>query len=151
MKRAKIIDTLALLLFILGIIGLLMSFYFTKEYKNKIAFLEGQNKLLLEKIDSFNGNLTNLHTSFESFKDDNIASIKYMAAKIQVSEVEKKDIASQISALTKGIQDLQKNYSASLDEMNAKLESLKSTASASSVQEKSKVNLGQISVKKQKK
>jgi hypothetical protein len=150
MKSAKILNILALLLFILGIVGLAVTFSFSKEYKIKIANLDQQNKLLIDKLTNFQNKLEDLRTSLDTFKDDNITATKDASLKISGLETAKTEIISKITMLAKDIQDLQKSYSVTISELKANIESLNSSLSANAPSSSAKVDLGQIAVEKPK-
>jgi chromosome segregation ATPase len=151
MRESKIMTLLALALFILGVIGLAASFSFTKEYKEKIISLEQQSKIVSGKIDDFKAGLDDFQASLSSLKNENTintGSVKGLLDKAEAVEAERKNILTQIASLTKDIQDLQKQYTASLGELKAKMESLKTSVNAISQESSSSVDLGHISVKK---
>lgn len=123
MKKPRASFVFGAIMLTLIFCGYFMGYQFHEEYTQKFAHLVSQNQFISKKYSLLQKNLTKLTLILKDLKTAN--------------RRERKDILSKIESITAEIQNLEKEYTVSLDEIKTNLTDL------------TRVNLGKISVGKE--
>lgn len=150
MKGKKIFTALVGVLFIIIVVTVVASLKSSKELNDKIELSRKQFKFLNDKIDGFDMNISSLKLQTENFKNDYEKYLKVLSERIGQPEQIKTEIKAQAEGIQKQMQVLEENYKTTLSQIKEQLDSLKKEMDERFSASETKVDLGEISVKKEK-
>jgi chromosome segregation ATPase len=146
MKSGKIFTVLVGVLFVAIALATALNFKLYKDCNDRIEFSNKQYKLLNDKLNEFEMNISSFKINLEEFKLDYEKYKNDLSGKLGNPEQIKADISEKFESLKKEMQGMQDNYKAMQNDIKEKLNSIKKEFE-SSLGGAKKVDLGEISVK----
>lgn len=147
MKSGKIFTVLVGVLFIAIAVATALNFKLYKDCNDKIELSNKQYKILNDKLNDFEMNISSFKLNIEDFKIDYDKYKDDLSGKLGQSEQIKAEIDVKIESLKKEMQSIQENYKTMQSDMKEKLSAVKNELETSLKEGPKKVDLGEISVK----
>jgi len=152
MKNSGITHLVIGILFIIIIASVAVNYKLYNDCIGQINLSAKQSKIISDKVANFEMALDGLKLSIDSFKAD----LQITSEKSSQAEDLKNEFSAKFEILKKDLQDLQANYTATINDLNIKFNALKAEIDASKKivekqaeekkAEEKKVDLGEISV-----
>jgi len=152
MKNSGITHLVIGILFIIIIVSVAVNYKLYNDCIGKINLSAKQSKIISDKVTNFEMALDGLKLNVDSLKAD----LQLTSEKSSQSEDLKNEFSAKFEILKKDLQDLQANYTATINDLNIKFNDLKAEIAASKKivekqaedkkAEEKKVDLGEISV-----
>jgi archaellum component FlaC len=147
MKGKMLNMVLTVLILVAFGIATYRGFSFYREYEAKMTAIDDQNKYIKTQLDDFSKNLSDLKDTLGSL-DTRIAKSADMQSindRLATGENEINNTNAQIENIKKEIQDWQQGYSSRLEELQAKVNELKSTIATRG---NATIDLGRVALEK---
>ncbi len=147
MKSGKIFTILVGVLFIAIAAATALNFKLYKDSNDKIELSSKQYKILNDKLNEFEMNISSFKLNLEEFKIDYDKYKDELSGKLGQPEQIKAEINDKIESLKKEMQGIQENYKIMQNDIKDKLNSIKNEMETRIKEGAKKVDLGEISVK----